>query len=85
MTLTRESVLKLIKVQNHNGIDIEELPNIPKINLRGKPNNINFMDNIYYNDKIAHNNLFEIFAHINFKVMLTYLVLNISSYQHKPI
>ena len=46
MTLTRESVLKLIKVQNHNGIDIEELSNIPKINLRGEPNNKDFMKDV---------------------------------------
>ena len=46
MTLTRESVLKLKKVQNHNGIDIEELSNIPKINLRGEPNNKDFMKDV---------------------------------------
>ena len=46
MTLTRESVLKLKKIQNHNGIDIEELPNIPKINLRGEPNNKDFMKDV---------------------------------------
>ena len=46
MTLSRESVLKLKKVQNHNGIDIEELSNIPKINLRGEPNNKDFMKDV---------------------------------------
>ena len=46
MILTRESVLKINKAQNHNGIDIEELPNIPKINLRGEPNNKDFMKDV---------------------------------------
>ena len=46
MTLSRESVLKLKKIQNHNGIDIEELSNIPKINLRGEPNNKDFMKDV---------------------------------------
>ena len=46
MTLTRESILKLNKVQNHNGIDFEELPNIPKINLRGSSNDNDFMKDV---------------------------------------
>ena len=46
MTLSRESVLKLKKVQYLNEIDIEELPNIPKINLRGEPNNKDFMKDV---------------------------------------
>lgn len=41
--LQRESVLKYKEKQNHNGIDFEELSNIPKINLRGQPNNQDFM------------------------------------------
>ena len=44
MTLTRESILKLNKAQNHNGIYFEELPNIPKINLRGKSNDKDFIE-----------------------------------------
>ena len=44
--LTRESVLKLNKVQNYNGINFEELSNIPKINLRGKSNDTEFMKDV---------------------------------------
>ena len=46
MMLTRESVLKLNKVQNYNGINFEELSNIPKINLRGKSNDTEFMKDV---------------------------------------
>ena len=41
--LKRESVLKDKGIQNHNGIEFEELPHVPKINLRGQSNNIDFM------------------------------------------
>ena len=41
--LKRESVLKDKGVQNHNGIEFEELPHVPKINLRGQSDNIEFM------------------------------------------
>jgi sarcosine oxidase subunit gamma len=46
MMLTRESVLKLNNTEMHNGIDFEELPNIPKINLRGDSSDKNFMKNV---------------------------------------
>ena len=41
--LKRESVLKDKGIQNHNGIEFEELSHVPKINLRGQSNNIDFM------------------------------------------
>jgi len=41
--LKRESVLKDKGVQNHNGIEFEELLHVPKINLRGQSDNIDFM------------------------------------------
>ena len=41
--LKRESVLKDKEMQNHNGIDFKELSNVPKINLRGKSTNKDFM------------------------------------------
>ena len=46
MTLTRESILKLNKAQNHNGIYFEELSNIPKINLRGKSDDKDFIEDV---------------------------------------
>ena len=42
--LKRESVLKDKGVQNHNGIEFEELPHVPKINLRGQSDNKDFME-----------------------------------------
>jgi len=33
--LTRENVLKKIAIKNFNGFNFQELPNMPKINLRG--------------------------------------------------
>ena len=44
--LQRESVLKYKEIQNHNGIYFEELSHVPKINLRGQPNNKDFMTSV---------------------------------------
>jgi len=41
--LKRESVLKDKGIQVYNGIEFEELSHVPKINLRGQSNNIDFM------------------------------------------
>ena len=41
--LKRESVLKNKTIQIHNGIEFEELPHVPKINLRGQTYNKDFM------------------------------------------
>jgi len=41
--LKRESVLRDQDIQVHNGIEFEELPHVPKINLRGQPDNKDFM------------------------------------------
>ena len=45
MTLERDSVLDLKTSQNFNSIIIEELVNIPKINLRGNINDKEFTRN----------------------------------------
>ena len=44
--LKRESVLKDKAIQNHNGIEFEELSHVPKINLRGHSDNKDFMASI---------------------------------------
>ena len=46
MTLIRKSVLDFNNVQHYNGIDIEELSFIPKINLRGESSNKDFMGDV---------------------------------------
>ena len=44
--LIRENVLIKSSIKNYNGFNFEELPNIPKINLRGNSNNKDFINNI---------------------------------------
>ena len=44
--LKRESVLKDKGIQNYNGIEFQELPHVPKINLRGQSDNRDFMASV---------------------------------------
>ena len=44
--LNRENVLKKTSINNYNGFNFQELPNIPKINLRGNTNNKDFKINV---------------------------------------
>jgi len=44
--LTRENVIKTNSIKDHNGFIFEELPNIPKINLRGSSNDKQFIQNV---------------------------------------
>ncbi len=43
--LTKENVLKIPFIKDHNGFNFEELSNIYKINLRGEANDENFISN----------------------------------------
>ena len=43
--LIRANVLKNTSIKNYNNFDFEELSNTPKINLRGNPNDKNFITN----------------------------------------
>mgnify|MGYP006202113311 FL=1 len=45
MMLSRENVLKNTSIKDLNGFNFEELPNIPKINLRGNSANKDFITN----------------------------------------
>ena len=44
--LTRDNVLKELSIKSSNGFYFNELPNIPKINLRGNSNDKQFIFNI---------------------------------------
>ena len=46
MMLNRENVLEIKAINDCNGFNFEELPNVPKINLRGNSKQKDFMANV---------------------------------------